>query len=153
MRIVDTKNFAAGLLFIAFGAATAIMASRYPIGTAARMGPGFFPLGVGLALVVTGLIVSLSALGSAGTSKTFAAWPLKNAAIVLAAVVLFALLIQPAGLIVAVPVLVGFSALAHPQFSWRETLLSIVVLLILTWAIFVVFLGLQFPLLPPALTQ
>lgn len=147
MRIGDQRNVLTGLLYFVFGTAVAIGASRYPIGSAASMGPGYFPLGVGVLLAITGLCV----LGTALAQRVHSAmglWRLKNAAIVLAAVILFGLLLEPMGLIVAVPVLLGVSALAHPEFSWRTVVVSILVLLPLTWVLFVALLGLQFPLLP-----
>jgi hypothetical protein len=152
-KIADQKNFVTGLFYIVFGMAVAIGASRYQIGTADRMGPGYFPLGVGLALALTGLCVFASALSAGAVRSQLGSWPLKRLAIVLGAVVLFALLIEPMGLIIAVPVLVGISALAHPDFSWRTVLVSIIILLPLTWGIFVALLGLQFPFLPSFLMQ
>jgi Tripartite tricarboxylate transporter TctB family len=152
-KVADQKNFVTGLFYIAFGTAVAVGASRYQIGTADRMGPGYFPIGVGLALALTGLFVIASALSPGALRTQLGSWPLKNLAIVLGAVVLFGLLIEPMGLIIALPVLVGVSALAHPDFSWRMVLLSIIILLPLTWAIFVALLGLQFPFLPSFLMQ
>lgn len=73
---------------------------------------------------------------------------MKSLAIALVSVVLFALLLDPLGLLVAIPVLLGVSALAHPEFSWRALLLLVILLVPFTWVVFVVLLGLQFPLLP-----
>ena len=147
MRIADQRNFVAGLLYFVFGTAVAIGSAQYPIGDAAHMGPGYFPLGVGVLLAITGLCVLGTALAQHART-TVGLWPLKNCAIVLVAVILFGLLLEPMGLIVAIPVLLGISALAHPEFSWRTVLVLIVVLLPMTWVLFVALLGLQFPLLP-----
>ncbi len=49
------KNFVTGLIYLALGAATAIMSWGYDIGTAYNMGPGFFPFGIGVALTFVGL--------------------------------------------------------------------------------------------------
>ena len=144
---MDRKNLASGLFFLVFGAAVAIGATRYPIGTASRMGPGYFPLGVGICLVVVGLVVLVSAFRS-GEVSTLGPWPLRGPAIVLAAVVLFGALLEPMGLLVAISALLTVSAIAHPAYSWRLVALSILVLLPLTWAIFILGLGLQLPLLP-----
>jgi hypothetical protein len=152
VKIADQKNVLAGLLYLLFGIAVAVGATHYPIGTSANMGAGYFPLGVGVLLAITGLCVLGTALAQR-VRTTIGFWPLRNAAIVLASVVLFALLLEPLGLIVAVPVLLGASAMAHPDFSWRAAAVSMIVLLPLTWALFVVLLGLQFPLLPSFLTE
>ena len=151
--VINQKNFVTGLLYIAFGVAVAVMAAGYEIGTPYNMGPGFFPFGVGIALALVGGCVLVAALLPDATPSALGAWPLKSLAIVLGSVVLFGLLLEPLGLLVAVPVLLGVSALAHPDFSWRALLLLVVILVPFTWVVFVLLLGLQFPLLPSFLTQ
>ena len=149
MRIVDQKNFAAGLLYIVFGGAVTIASAGFQIGTAARMGPGYFPLMVGGALVVTGLVVLFGALGGANEpTEGIGRWDLKAVLAVAAGVVAFALLIRPLGLVVAVPALILVSAFADAQRAWRNVVIAILVLLPLTWLIFVAILGLQLRLLP-----
>jgi hypothetical protein len=148
MKIVDQKNFAAGLLYMVLGAAFAIGATRYQIGTAARMGPGYFPLGVGLALLVVGLVVFGSALLHNAERSSLGARPELRLVAILVAVVLFGLLVEPMGLLIAIPLLVGVSSLAHPEFSWRTMIVTILVLVPLAWAVFVLLLGLQFQMLP-----
>jgi Tripartite tricarboxylate transporter TctB family len=148
MKIVDQKNFATGLLYMVLGAAFAIGATRYQIGTAARMGPGYFPLGVGLALFLVGLAVFGAAILRTAAQTSLGTWPLSQLAIVLVSVVLFGLLIEPMGLLIAIPVLIGVSSLAHHEFSWRTMIIAILVLVPLAWAVFVLLLGLQFQVLP-----
>lgn len=147
MMSIDRKNVASGLFFLLFGIAVAIGATRYSIGTASRMGPGYFPLGVGICLAIVGLAVLIPALRS-GTASSLDFWPLRGAATVLAAVILFGVLLEPMGLLVAIPVLLIVSALAHPAYSWRLIGLSILILVPLTWVLFILGLGLQLPLLP-----
>src|SRR3546814_7367662 len=70
MRISDWSSdvcssdldFVGGLLLAAFGAATVVSASGYPLGTTARLGPCYFPLMVGGLIVVLGLILAIRAL-------------------------------------------------------------------------------------------
>ena len=50
-------NLAAGGVFVAIGAAFAVGASRYELGTALNMGPGYLPLVLGLVLVTLGLVI------------------------------------------------------------------------------------------------
>ena len=146
--VANQKNVVTGLLYIVLGVTVAIAAAGYEIGTAYNMGPGFFPFGVGIALAIVGVCVLATAMLPGALPSQLGAWPLKSLAIVLVSVVLFALLLEPLGLLIAVPVLLGISALAHPDFSWRELLLLVVLLVPFTWVVFVVLLGLQFPLLP-----
>ena len=49
--------------------------------------------------------------------------------------------------------LILISAMADYQFSWKETLLSIVVLVIMSYFVFVKGLELQFPVWPTFLTR
>src|SRR4030095_8030134 len=60
------KDVFAGLLFIAFGIAAIVIGSGYALGTAARMGPGYFPRILGLLLIVLGLALALRALRISG---------------------------------------------------------------------------------------
>ena len=50
---------------MAVGIIAVVGASQYPIGTLARMGPGFFPLCLGVMLIVVGLISLAGSLRSA----------------------------------------------------------------------------------------
>jgi hypothetical protein len=149
MRIVDQKNFAAGLLYVVLGGAVAIAALGFQIGTAARMGPGFFPLMVGGALIITGLVVLYGAIGAeGGPTEGIGRWDLKAVLAITVAVVAFGLLIRPFGLVVTVPVVILIAGFADRQRIWRNVLIAVVVLLPLTWLIFIAILGLQLRLLP-----
>ena len=68
------KDFFAGLLFIAFGIAAIVIASNYPLGTAARMGPGYFPRILGILLIVLGSRLSLRALRTSGPPIAALKW-------------------------------------------------------------------------------
>ena len=62
MNIKSQKDFFAGLLYAAVGGAFAIGATNYNIGTGARMGPGYFPLLLGVLLGLIGLYIMFKAL-------------------------------------------------------------------------------------------
>lgn len=57
MKIANGKDFWAGMMFVAFGAAFMVIAQNYPMGTAVRMGPAYFPTMLGGILVVLGAVV------------------------------------------------------------------------------------------------
>ena len=59
MKLQNPRDFLAGLLFMSFGAAALAMSQSYAIGTAARMGPGYFPRALGILLIVLGALLSL----------------------------------------------------------------------------------------------
>jgi len=65
MRIKDYKDFYAGVMFIVFGGLTVWLSTTYNLGTAARMGPGYFPSVLGGVLVFLGAIVLIKSLGKA----------------------------------------------------------------------------------------
>ena len=58
MVIRSPKDFWAGLLFVGLGILAVWVGSRYPLGTAARMGPGYFPRTLGLLLMFLGAIIA-----------------------------------------------------------------------------------------------
>ena len=62
MHIRNQKDFWAGLLFAAFGLFFSGVGTRYTFGTAARMGPGYFPTVLGIILIILGVVIALGAL-------------------------------------------------------------------------------------------
>ncbi|HWP88272.1 MAG TPA: tripartite tricarboxylate transporter TctB family protein, partial [Burkholderiales bacterium] len=57
MKIRSMKDFNAGLMFMGIGGLFAIGANQYPMGTAVRMGPAYFPSILGWGTVALGLFV------------------------------------------------------------------------------------------------
>jgi hypothetical protein len=97
------RDVAAGLFMFALGAVIAFAAFDLRIGTPARMGPGFLPLGLGLLMAVAGIVMAVNARAAGETLPDFVApWPLL---ILVAAFAGFAFLIENAGLMPA-----GFAA-------------------------------------------
>ena len=113
--IRNPKDFWAGVLFIAFGLAAMIIARDYPIGTAGRMGPGYFPRGLGILLIVLGLILSLRALRLQRPAASSSARS-SRCSIVLGSVVVFGLAAPKLGLIVATILLIVLSSTASHEF-------------------------------------
>lgn len=110
MKITFSKNkdIFAGLVFVFCGVLTVYLARFYPMGTAARMGPGYFPSILGGVLAILGMIISVRSLWTVG--ETIRPIRLRPLALVIGAVVGFGLLVKPLGLILATFVLVFFSA-------------------------------------------
>lgn len=148
MRFVDKRGAGAGLLFTASGLGIAIASSSYRLGTADEMGPGYFPLLVGALLALVGIAILISTLGSPAEKTELGHWDLRRLGTVVGALIAFGLLVEPMGLLVAVAALVTIAATAHPQTTWKSILLLNLVLLPMTWAIFVLLLGLQFDAVP-----
>src|SRR5512134_3035646 len=96
LRIRSQKDFGAGLLYAAFGVAALLMARDYGMGSASRMGPGYFPTTLGALLLLIGMASLARAFFREGKPIGLVAW--KGAALVTAGTVLFGLLLRPAGL-------------------------------------------------------
>ena len=60
--LYDNKNFMSGLLFIGVGALGIYMAQDYPMGTALRMGPGYFPIVLSGMLILFGIYCLIQGL-------------------------------------------------------------------------------------------
>jgi hypothetical protein len=74
MRIRNPQDFWAGLMFIGFGLLTVIVARDYPLGSAMRMGPGYFPTWLGSLMIVLGAIVAAMGIRTDGERVTPFAW-------------------------------------------------------------------------------
>jgi Tripartite tricarboxylate transporter TctB family. len=153
MKTVNHKDVGAGLLFIVLGASFAIGAWGYRMGTAARMGPGYFPFWLGIILAVIGIIVAFNALRQTSEGEVLERWALRPLFIILLSAILFGLLLPYAGLIVSVLVLVIGSSLACSDGSWRSIFLTALVLLALSLVLFVWLLDLQFAIWPVFLNR
>lgn len=146
--IRNQKDFAAGVIYIVIGSAFAIGALNYNVGEAARMGPGWFPLMVGILLTLVGVATMVSGLRRSAVVEKIKRPNLPTIGWVLGAVVLFGLLLQPAGLVVSLLVLVVVSSLASHEFSWKGALANAVALIIFSILVFIWGIDLLLPLWP-----
>ena len=157
MRIKSQKDFFSGLMFLAIGIAFAWGSTNYTIGEGARMGPGYFPLMLGILLGVIGLFVLFESLvveTEDGEKVGKIAW--KPLVFVIAGNLIFGLLlgglpslhIPALGLMVAIVALTFVAALAGEQFKAKEVAILAVVLAIGCYLAFVLMLNLQFQVWP-----
>jgi hypothetical protein len=145
--IRSTKDFWTGLIYIFFGGTAVIIARDYPMGTALKMGPAYFPTVLGGLLVFIGILAVIRSFLKSGTP--IGAFAIKGLALVIASTVLFGLLVRGAGLIVALPALVIVSASASCRFRWAPTLLLAAGLTIFCTLVFLRGLGIPLPILGP----
>ena len=144
--IRNPKDFLAGLIFVAFGVAAIVLGAAYPLGTAARMGPGYFPRILGILLIVLGGALAARALRLKGTSLP--GWKWRPVVVVLASVVVFGIVLTRAGLVLSTIALIVAASAASTEFRWKEALASGVLLAALATGVFVYGLKLLIPIWP-----
>ena len=145
MKLPDSKDFWSGVMLIAIGAVAVFMARDYPFGTALRMGAGFFPVVLGVALVLFGLYFVVRGLRA--SAKIEGNWSLRALIVLPLAFVAFGILMEHAGFVPAMLALIVGSAAAGTEFRIGEVLALSVFLTIMSVALFIWALGLPYPLI------
>ena len=140
------RDLWAGVIFIAFGVAGAVIARGYPLGTAARMGPGYFPTVLGILLIVLG--VAIVARGLRNRRQLWPSWDVRSALGVLSAVCVFAAAIRPLGLVIAAAATLAVACLASRRYPLREAAAVVGALVLVSALLFVQALGLPLHLWP-----
>jgi hypothetical protein len=146
IKIRNGKDFYAGLIFFFFGVLALLLARSLPMGTAMRMGPGYFPTMLGAMLALLGL--SISARGLWLGKGAIQPWFLRPLLLVSGAVLAFAFLIDTFGLLAATLALITLSSLGGQERRLWETALLSLMLMILAVGFFVYGLGLPFKVWP-----
>jgi hypothetical protein len=161
MNIKSQKDFFSGLMFTAVGVAFAWGATKYSLGTAARMGPGYFPTMLGVLMVVLGGVITFKAMVvETEDGDKVGSWAWKPLLFIIAANLLFGLMLGglpsikfPAfGLIVGIYVLTFVASLAGEEFKFKEVAILATILAIMSYLAFIVLLKLQFPVWPTFIT-
>ena len=146
MFIRNRKDLYGGLLLVAFGVAAIVLARDYRLGSAARMGPGYFPRMLGILLTIIGCVLILISLRNGGSP--IPAWKWRPTVVVLGSVVLFGATVQYVGLALSTIVLIVMSSAASTEFRAREAVISAIGLAVLAVAVFILGLKLQLPIWP-----
>jgi hypothetical protein len=145
--IKHPKDFWTGVIFLVFGLSAVLIGRDYEMGTAGKMGPAYFPTVLGGLLSIIGGIAVFRSFKRVG--EQIEKFHLKELFIVLAAVVLFGVLMRGAGLAPAAVVLIMISAYASPQFKWHEALLLALGMAGFAVLVFVKLLGLPLQVFGP----
>ncbi|QIL71915.1 tripartite tricarboxylate transporter TctB family protein [Diaphorobacter sp. HDW4B] len=157
MKIKSQKDFFAGLMFLVVGVAFAWGATTYTVGTGARMGPGYFPLLLGILLAIIGAVVMFkSTVVETEGGDLIGKWAWKQIVFIIGANLAFGVLLAglpsfgiPAmGLIIAIYGLTFIASLAGSTFNFKEVFLLATVLAAGSYVAFVWALALQFPVWP-----
>jgi Tripartite tricarboxylate transporter TctB family len=145
-KIGAPKDFWSGLLCVALAVAFIFQARGYQIGTASRMGPGYFPML--LAFVLAGVGAILIARSFILTGEPVPRLHLVPLAIIVVAILVFGALINWLGLVIAGALVAVIGARAGPEFRTVEALALAVVLVAFSVAVFVYGLGLPLKVWP-----
>ena len=157
MNIKSQKDFFSGLMFAVVGGAFAYGATSYTVGTGARMGPGYFPLVLGVILAILGAIVMFKALVvETPSGDKIGGWAWKPLFFIIAGNLLFGVLLGglpsiglPAmGLIAAIFGTTIVVSMAGDEFVFKETLVLSAILSVMSYGAFIMLLKLQFPVWP-----
>lgn len=143
------RDFKSALLLIVVGALVVWKGSDYPVGELRRMGPGYFPVALGIILAGLGALLLLApALGSAEERAAEGASPvdLRGWGCIIGGMLAFIALGHYGGLIPATFALVFVSALGDRRNSLTTAALTAVVMTAVAVVVFSVLLGVQFPL-------
>ncbi len=144
MKSKDTRDIIGGFALVAIGLFAAVYAQRYDIGELQEMGPGYFPVALGILLMILGLFVAIPAFFREGTSINIE-W--KSLIWVLVSIAIFALALTKLGLIVAT-ILSVIAASIPSKSSWKTRLILSVCIALLTYVVFLFGLGMVLPVWP-----
>lgn len=139
-------------MFMAFGGFFCLYSVfNYNIGTASRMGPGYFPMVLGGFLFFLGFLITSKSLlfkSSDEDGGKFGRFDWHSFGIILGSVAIFAFLLRPAGLIPATAAMIFISSFGNRPFRWIQTILLCLFLSVAVWLIFVLGLNLTVPIWP-----
>lgn len=121
-----SKDFLAGLMFIAFGLAALYFGRKLAMGTAVRMGPGYVPSMLAYIMMGLGFLITIVALVTASEPAEAPKW--KPITLVTIGIVVFALLFERAGLFPALVALILISSAGGEEFKLTEVLGNMAVL-------------------------
>jgi hypothetical protein len=159
--IKNYKNFVSGLLFTIGGIGFAIGATRYSIGTAVEMYPGYFPFMLGILLAIIGAAIAIKALcGNVQNEGHIGKWALKPLFFVVLSVLLFGILLggvqsiglPPMGLVIANFALAFVASKGGPEFTFKEAFVVSAILTAGSYFVFVKMLNLPFQIWPEFIT-
>jgi hypothetical protein len=146
MRIRLSTDLLSGVLFLALGGFALAYGSRYSLGTAARMGPGYYPLLASSGLVILGLVLVVRSFLS--PQEEVGVISVRPLLLILAGTLAFGLLIDRSGFVVAAVSLVFAARFADRDFRLAEIAVLSLCLVVLMLAIFRYGLGMPLKVWP-----
>jgi hypothetical protein len=161
VKIKSQKDFYSGLMFMGVGVAFGWGATTYHVGTGARMGPGYFPLMLGVLLAIIGAVIMFkSMVVDTETGDEIGKWAWRPVAFILGANLAFGVLLGglpsikvPAmGMIIAIYALTLIAAMAEDTFRLKPVLILATILAVGSYLAFILLLKLQIQVWPTFIT-
>ena len=150
LKIKSPEDFWSGLIFIGIGILAIYLSRDYPMGSALRMGPGYFPTWLGGIMVGFGVVIAALSLKmqlQSGEDEP-EPWGFRPWLVLSGSFVLYGLMMDyiEAGFVPSLMVLITGCALAHKDVHWWETILLAIFVPMGAVALFVYIIGLPYRL-------
>jgi hypothetical protein len=133
------KDILGGGFFVVLGSYVLITAHSFGLGSSERMGGGYYPMILGATSIALGIFIGVIGWREKGRTSAFNLLPLVA---VFAGLSCFVLLIDRAGIIPAVFVLIVVASLAENEKNWVSTAWLAFVFSVVSWLLFSVILEL-----------
>jgi hypothetical protein len=157
LQLKSQKDFFSGLMFMVLGVVFAVGAASYPIGQASQMGPGYFPLCLGVLLALLGVLITFKSLvlECVGGGK-IGPWAWRPLFFIIGANLVFGVLLgglpaiglPPMGLIAAIYALTFIASMAQSGWTFKASFILASVLALGSWLTFVRLLKLPLTVWP-----
>lgn len=146
MRVRSPQDLVGGIALILLSILAFSQIGELKIGSASRMGPGYFPTLLAGLTGLMGVIIAGRSFMLEGPPLDRLHW--RQGLPLLGGILAFGLAIRPLGLVIASALLFGIAAFASEDTKWRELLVVSAVLILFAVGLFVLALGLPFPIWP-----
>jgi hypothetical protein len=146
LKIKAGKDFWSGIMFMSFAVVELYIARGYSVGSSGEMGPGYFPVVLGIVLGALGLLLVARAIISG--DEPVAGASLRPLLFLVVGVIVFGVTIEPLGLVLSLILTVAIAALAGRQSEPLEIALLAAALAALSVGIFHFALLLPLPIWP-----
>lgn len=141
-KTMARRDFWAGGLLVALGAAVYLRSRGYGLGTLGHMGSGFFPAVLGVLLVLVGILIAATSKDTTSLRQpSRAAW--RGASLVLLSVLSFVWVAAHLGLVPATFTVVVVAGFADRRNSVRDVMLMAGILTLMCYVVFSLALHVQ----------
>ena len=145
---INTRDVAAGLLFIAIGGFFALNSwFNLRMGTALNMGPGYFPLLLGLILIGFGVAIAVNAVNK--PAELIGKVSIRGIVLVIGAVLVFGFTARRLGLGPSLFVTTFMASMSTERATLISSILLSIGLSVFCVLVFVYALGLPYPVIGP----